>query len=118
VEKPLITRNVFSAVGAALAFDAYNPVERRAFPIAGQIGGLFENLGDGKLGILGYIGIAPTIPVLGSQGNTTSIGFLGGIGVAYVINEKGPDEGVKPAAFLSVLVSVGQANPWVRSGGP
>ena len=118
MEKPLITRNVFSAVGAALAFDAYNPVERKAFPVAGQIGGLFENLGDGKLGLLGYIGIAPTIPILGSGGNTTSVGLLGGVGLAYVINEKGPDEGVKPAAFLSVLVSVGQANPWVKSGGP
>jgi hypothetical protein len=40
------------------------------------------------------------------------------VGVVYVINEKGPDEGAKPAAFLSVLVSVGQANPWVKSGGP
>jgi hypothetical protein len=118
VEKPLITRNVFSAVGAALAVDSYNPVERKAFPIAAQVGGLFENLGDGKLGLLGYIGIAPTIPVLGAGGNTTSIGFLGGVGVVYVINEKGPDEGAKPAAFLSVLVSVGQANPWVKSGGP
>lgn len=117
-EKPLITRNVFSAVGAALAIDSYNPVERKAFPVAGQVGGLFENLGDGKLGILGYIGVAPTIPVLGAGGNTTSIGFLGGVGVAYVINNKGPDEGVKPAAFLSVLVSVGQASPWVKAGGP
>lgn len=116
LEKPLITRNVLSAVGAALAFDAYDPVARKAFPIAAQVGGLFENLGDGKLGVLGYVGVAPTIPVLGEGGNTTSIGFLGGLGLAYVINEKGPDEGVKPAAFLSVLVSVGQASPWVRSG--
>jgi hypothetical protein len=118
LERPLITRNVFSAVGAALAFDAYNPVERKAFPIAGQVGGMFENLGDGRLGLLAYVGVAPTIPILGSGGNTTSIGLLGGVGVAYVINEKGPDEGVKPAAFLSVLVAVGQANPWVKSGGP
>ena len=29
----------------------------------------------------------------------------------YMINEKGPDEGVKPAAFLGVVVQVGQANP-------
>jgi hypothetical protein len=118
LEKPLITRNVFSAVGAALAVDSYNPVDRRAFPVAAQIGGMFENLGDGKLGVLGYVGVAPTIPILGSGGNTTSVGFLGGFGLAYVINEKGPDEGVKPAAFLSVLVSIGQANPWVKSGGP
>jgi len=118
VERSLITRNVFSAVGAALAIDSYNPVERRAFPIAAQIGGMFENLGDGRLGLLGFVGIAPTIPVLGTGGNTTSIGALGGVGLAYVINIKGPDEGVKPAAFLSVLVSVGQANPWIKSGGP
>jgi hypothetical protein len=117
LEKPLITRNVFSAVGAALAVDSYDPVNRKSFPVAGQIGGMFENLGDGKLGILAYIGVAPTIPILGSGGNTTSIGFLGGVGLAYVINEHGPDEGVKPAAFLSVLVAVGQANPWIKSGG-
>jgi hypothetical protein len=115
VEKPLITRNVFTAVGAALAMDAYHPVDRKAFPIAAQVGGMFENLGDGRLGILGYVGIAPTIPVLGQGGNTTSIGLLGGAGVVYVINEKGPDEGLKPTAFLSVLVSVGQASPWVRT---
>jgi hypothetical protein len=114
VERPLVTRNVLSAVGAALAVDGYDPIERKAFPIAGQVGGLFENLGDGKLGVLAYVGVAPTIPVLGSGGNTTSIGLLGGVGLAYVINEKGPDEGVKPAAFLSVLVSVGQASPWSR----
>lgn len=118
LENPLITRNVFSAAGAALAFDSYNPVERRAFPLAGQIGGMFENLGDNRLGMLGYVGIAPTLPVLGEKGNTTSIGVLGGAGVVYVINLKGPDEGLKPAAFLSVLVAVGQASPWVHAGGP
>jgi len=117
LEQPVITRTVFSAVGAALAFDSYNPVERRAFPIAGQVGGMFENLGDGRLGILGYVGIAPTIPILGAGGNTTSVGALAGMGLAYVINDKGPDEGVKPAAFVSILVSVGQANPWLKSGG-
>ena len=117
VEHSVLSRTVFSAVGAALAFDSYNPVERRAFPIAGQVGGMFENLGDGRLGILGYVGIAPTIPILGAGGNTTSVGALGGVGLAYVINDKGPDEGVKPAAFLSILVSVGQANPWIKSSG-
>jgi hypothetical protein len=115
VEKPLITRNVFTAVGAALAMDAYHPVDRKAFPIAAQIGGMFENLGDGRLGLMGYVGVAPTIPVLGSGGNTTSIGLLGGAGVVYIINEKGPDEGLKPTAFLSVLVSVGQASPWTKN---
>jgi hypothetical protein len=111
VEKPLVTRSVLSAVGVALAIDSYNPVERRAFPIAGQVGGFIESLGDGRIGMLGYVGIAPTLPVLGSGGNTTSFGFLGGIGVEYITNDIGPDEGLKPAAFLGVVVQVGQANP-------
>jgi hypothetical protein len=111
VEKPLITRSVLSAVGVALAIDSYNPVERRAFPVAGQIGGFIESLGDGRIGMLGYVGIAPTLPVLGSGGNTTSFGFLGGVGVEYITNEVGPDEGLKPAAFLGIVVQVGQANP-------
>ncbi|MFS8072110.1 MAG: hypothetical protein ACMG6S_37550, partial [Byssovorax sp.] len=96
VEKPLITRSVLSAVGVALAFDSYNPVERRAFPIAGQIGGFIQSLSDGRIGMLGYVGIAPTLPVLGSGGNTTSFGFLGGVGIEYITNEVGPDEGLKP----------------------
>jgi len=33
-----------------------------------------------------------------------------------VANNHGPDEGVKPAAFLSVVVQVGQANPAMGSG--
>lgn len=111
VEKPLITRSVLSAVGVALAIDSYNPVERRAFPIAGQVGGFIESLGDGRIGMLGYVGIAPTLPVLGSGGNTTSFGFLGGVGVEYITNDVGPDEGLKPAAFLGIVVQVGQANP-------
>jgi hypothetical protein len=86
-------------------------VERRAFPIAGQVGGFIESLGDGRIGMLGYVGIAPTLPVLGSGGNTTSFGFLGGVGVEYITNEVGPDEGLKPAAFLGIVVQVGQANP-------
>jgi hypothetical protein len=117
VEKPLITRSVLSAVGVALAFDSYNPVERRAFPIAGQIGGAVQTLGDGRIGLLGYVGIAPTIPVLGSGGNTTSFGFLAGIGVEYITNEAGPDEGLKPAAFVSVVVQVGQASPEISASG-
>jgi hypothetical protein len=111
VEKPLVTRSVLSAVGVALAFDSYDPVERRAFPIAGQVGGFVENLGQGRVGLMGYVGVAPTLPVLGSGGNTTSLGFLTGVGVNYVTNENGPDEGLKPTAFLSFVVQVGQANP-------
>jgi hypothetical protein len=117
VEKPLITRSVLSAVGVALALDSYNPVERRAFPIAAQLGGAVQTLGDGRIGLLGYLGIAPTIPVLGSGGNTTSFGFLAGIGVEYITNEAGPDEGLKPAAFVSVVVQVGQASPEMSASG-
>ncbi|MEO5730345.1 MAG: hypothetical protein ABI134_14750, partial [Byssovorax sp.] len=116
VEKPLITRSVLSAVGVALAFDSYNPVERRAFPIAGQIGGFIQSLSDGRIGMLGYVGIAPTLPVLGSGGNTTSFGFLGGVGIEYITNEVGPDEGLKPAAFLGIVVQVGQASPSLSGG--
>jgi hypothetical protein len=111
VEKPLITRSVLSAVGLAFAFDSYDPVERRAFPIAGQIGGFVEQLGDGRTGLMAYAGVAPTLPILGSGGNTTSLGFLAGIGVNYITNENGPDEGLKPTAFISFVVQVGQANP-------
>jgi hypothetical protein len=114
-ERPLITRSVLSAVGVALAVDSYDPVRRRAFPVAGQLGGAIQQLGDGRVGLLGYIGVAPTIPVLGDGGNTTSFGFLAGIGMSYITNEAGPDEGLKPAAFISVVVQVGQANPSVSA---
>jgi hypothetical protein len=116
-ERPLITRSVLSAVGVALAVDSYDPVRRRAFPVAGQLGGAIQQLGDGRVGLLGYLGVAPTIPVLGDGGNTTSFGFLAGIGMSYITNESGPDEGLKPAAFLSVVVQVGQANPSISGSG-
>jgi hypothetical protein len=117
IEKPLVTRSVLSAVGVAIAFDSYDPVSRKAFPIAGQLGGFVQTLGDGRIGLLGYLGIAPTIPVLGSGGNTTSFGFLAGLGLEYITNESGPDEGLKPAAFLSVVVQVGQASPEMSLSG-
>ena len=117
LERPLVTRTVLSAVGVALAFDAYNPVRRRAFPIAGQLGGSIQQLGDGRVGMLGYLGVAPTIPVLGEGGNTTSFGFLAGAGLSYVANETGADEGFKPAAFLSIVVQVGQATPSISGSG-
>ncbi|WP_437827063.1 hypothetical protein [Sorangium sp. So ce1153] len=115
VEKPLVTRSVLSAVGVALAIDRYDPVERRAFPVAAQLGGFVQTLGEGRVGLLGYVGIAPTVPILGSGGNTTSFGFLAGIGLEYITNEAGPDEGLKPAAFLSAVVQVGQAAPQVSA---
>jgi len=111
LEKPLITRSILSAVGVALAFDSYDPVEREAFPVAGQVGGFVQNLGDDKIGLMAYVGVAPTLPILGEGGNTTTFGFLGGIGMSYVTNSNGPDEGFKPTAFISVVVQVGQANP-------
>src|SRR5262249_34085623 len=97
VERPLITRSVLSAVGVALAIDSYDPVQRRAFPIAAQIGGFVQSLGEGRIGLLAYTGIAPTIPILGTGGNTTSFGFLAGIGLEYITNDAGPSEGLKPA---------------------
>ncbi|MBI4706284.1 MAG: hypothetical protein HY744_34745 [Deltaproteobacteria bacterium] len=111
VERPLITRKILSAVGVAFAIDSYDPVEREAFPIALQLGGFVQDLGEERIGLLGYAGIAPTLPVLGKGGNTTSIGVLAGAGVEYISNTNGPDEGLKPAAFLSIVVQVGQANP-------
>lgn len=111
IEKPLITRSVLSAVGVALAFDSYDPVERTAFPVAGQVGGFVQNLEDDRIGLLAYVGVAPTLPILGEGGNTTTFGFLAGIGMSYITNANGPDEGFKPTAFISVVVQVGQANP-------
>lgn len=115
IEKPLITRNVLGAVGVAFAIDSYDPVERRAFPVAGQIGAFVEDLDDDHTGLMAYVGVAPTLPVLGEGGSTTTLGFLGGIGMAYIINSGGPDEGLKPTAFLSFVVQVGQANPAASS---
>jgi hypothetical protein len=117
LERPLVTRTVLSSVGVALAFDSYNPVRRRAFPIAGQLGGLIQQLGDGRVGMMGYLGIAPTIPVLGEGGNTTSFGFLAGAGMSYISNETGADEGFKPSAFLSIVVQVGQATAGMSASG-
>jgi hypothetical protein len=117
IERPLVTRSVLSAIGVAVAFDSYDPVERKAFPVAGQIGGFVQTLGDGRIGILSYLGIAPTIPVLGTGGNTTTFGFLAGLGLEYITNDTGPDEGLKPAAFLSVVVQVGQASPEMSLSG-
>ncbi|MEZ4311460.1 MAG: hypothetical protein R3F14_25775 [Polyangiaceae bacterium] len=117
VEKPIFTRSVLGAVGIALAVDSYDPVQRRAFPVAGQVGGFVQSLGDGRVGLLGYVGVAPTIPVLGSGGNTTSVGLLAGIGLEYITNDSGPDEGLKPAAFLSLVVQVGQATAGETFGG-
>ncbi len=118
VERPLITRKVLSAVGVALAVDSYDPVQRRAFPIAGQVGGFVQSLDDDRVGLMAYAGVAPTLPVLGEGGNTTSFGFLAGAGVNYVMNPAGPDEGLKPTAFLSFVVQVGQASPTPGGPGP
>ena len=113
VEQPLITRKILGAVGLAFAVDSYDPVEREAFPIAFQVGGFIQDLDDQRIGILSYVGVAPTVPILGEGGNTTSIGLLAGLGIEYITNARGPDEGFKPAAFVSVVVQVGQANPSV-----
>jgi hypothetical protein len=116
VERPLITRNILSAVGVAFAMDSYDPVDREAFPIALQVGGFVQDLGEDRIGLLSYVGVAPTVPILGEGGNTTSIGVLGGIGIEYITRNTGPDEGFKPAAFLSIVVQIGQANPALAGG--
>lgn len=115
VERPLVTRKILSAIGVALAIDSYDPVERKAFPVAAQIGGFVQTLDDNRTGLLAYVGLAPTLPVLGTGGNTTSLGILAGIGLEYITNQNGPDEGVKPSAFLSFVVQVGQASPSIQS---
>lgn len=116
IEKPLITRSILSAVGVAFAFDSYDPVTRSAFPVAGQVGGFVQNLDESRIGLMAYAGVAPTLPILGEGGNTTSFGFLAGMGMSYITNSNGPDEGFKPTAFISVVVQVGQANPSIQSG--
>ena len=50
VERPIITRSILSAVGVAFALDSYDPVEREAFPIAFQVGGFVQDLGEERLG--------------------------------------------------------------------
>lgn len=117
IEKPLITRDVLSAVGVALAFDSYDPVDRSAFPIAGQVGGFVQDLDEGRIGLMAYGGVAPTLPILGEGGNTTTFGFLAGLGITYITNANGPDEGFKPTAFISVVVQVGQQNPALAASG-
>jgi hypothetical protein len=116
VERPLITRTVLSAVGLAFALDGYDPVERRALPVAFQLGGFVQDLGDERLGLTSYLGVAPTVPVLGTGGNTTNIGLVGGLGMTYVTRANGADEGFKPTAFLSIVVQVGQINPSLQDG--
>ena len=51
--------------------------------------------------------MAPTVSYFGLGGNTTSVGLLGGLGMTYVTQNNGPDEGFKPTAFLSVIVRGG-----------
>ncbi len=113
VERPIVQRGLLSpsAIGIALAFDAYDPVARKAFPVAAQIGGFAQGLSENRYGLMGYVGLAPTLPVLGQGGNTTSLGFLTGLGLEYITNQNGPDEGIKPTAFVSFVVQVGQASP-------
>ncbi|MFP6683188.1 MAG: hypothetical protein VB934_00675, partial [Polyangiaceae bacterium] len=75
-----------------------------------QLGGFVQKIGEATA-LTPYVGLAPTIPFLGDGGNTTTIGLLGGLGMAYLTNTTGPNEGFKPTAFLSVVVQVGQVSP-------
>ncbi len=108
IEKPILDPSVPGGIGVALAVDSYNPGKQEAFPLSVQLGGAFQRLTASKNGILTYLGIMPSLPVLGSGGTTTSIGLLLGGGVTYVIDSAGPNEGFKPAAFGAVVIGTGQ----------
>ncbi len=107
-EKPIIDPSVPGGIGVALAFDRYDPAKQQAFPLSLQIGGAFEKLTDSKNGILAYVGLMPSLPVLGKGGTTTSIGLLAGLGLTYIMDSAGPNEGFKPALFVAVVIGTGQ----------
>jgi hypothetical protein len=107
-ESPIAEPRVPAGIGLALAIDSYNPVKQRPFPLAVQIGGLYQALSEGKTGVMTYIGVAPTFPVLGKGGATTSIGILLAGGATYVMDKHGPNEGFKPAAFISLVLGAGE----------
>jgi hypothetical protein len=117
VEKPIAEPSVPGAIAVALAIDSYDPAKQRAFPLAFQLGGAYQpRLTSAKSGILGYAGVAASLPVLGSGGLTTTVGLVGGLGLVYIIDDHGPNEGAKPTAFLSIAVSPGQLV--LKTGGP
>jgi len=95
-------------IGLALNFDSYDPVKQSAFPLAMQLGVGYQQLGENKTGILSYLGVCPTLPILGKGGTTTSIGLLAGGGVSYIFDQYGPNEGFKPSAFAGVVIQIGQ----------
>lgn len=117
VEKPIADPSVPGGIGVALAIDSYNPAKQQAFPLALQFGGAFQRLTSSKNGILTYVGINPSLPVLGSGNTTTTIGLLLGGGVTYIMDSAGPNEGFKPAAFAAIVVGTGQF-VLPTSGGP
>jgi hypothetical protein len=107
-ETPIAEPRLPAGIGLALAIDSYNPVKQRPFPLAVQLGGLYQSLSDSKTGIMAYLGIAPSFPVLGKGGSTTSIGILLAGGTTYVMDKHGPNEGFKPAAFISLVLGAGE----------
>ena len=118
-EKPLVTRSVLARSVSRSRSTATILSSVRAFPIAAQLGGFIRVARRRSDWMLGYTGIAPTLPVLGSGGNTTSFGFLARLGMEYITNEVGPDEGLKPAAFLwasSRSARPIRRSPWCSAG--
>ena len=97
-----------AGIGLAIAIDSYNPVKQRPFPLALQLGGLYQVLSDSKTGLMAYAGLAPSFPILGKGGATTSLGILFAAGGTYVMDKHGPNEGFKPAAFVSLVLGAGE----------
>jgi len=107
-ESTLTEVRTLGLVGMALNIDSYDPVEQRAFPLALQLGVGYQQLTDYKRGVVSYLGLAPTLPVLGEGGVTTRVGLLAGGGMTYIFDDYGPNEGFKPSAFAGLMVQVGQ----------
>ncbi len=118
VEKPIVDPSLPGGIGVALAIDSYNPARQQAFPLALQFGGAFQRLTASKNGILAYVGLNPSLPVLGSGNTTTSVGLLLGAGVTYIMDSAGPNEGFKPAAFAAIVIGTGQFVLPTSSGPP
>lgn len=97
-----------AGIGLALAFDSYNPVKQRPFPLAMQLGGLYQKLSENKTGLMAYVGVTPSLPILGKGGATTSLGIMVAGGATYVMDSHGPNEGFKPAAFVSLVLGAGE----------
>ena len=57
---------------------------------------------------LAYVGLTPSLPILGKGGSTTSLGVMIAGGGTHVMDSHGPNEGFKPAAFISLVLGAGE----------